>query len=99
MRIEPSDVLHLDIDALVHVLLDRGSFNGSDTSLLLEPRVVLGVSIVPGVFGVYAGASYQWRIGHTDPLVEGPVLVTDYGDVGTAHVFGWPALLAGIELF
>ena len=98
VRLQPADIVHVDIDGLVHLLLDEGSFNGSNAGYVIEPRVVVGVSIVPEVFGVVAGLSYQWRMGQTDPGITGPALVTDFGDSGDTHVHGWPALLLGIEL-
>jgi hypothetical protein len=99
-RIGLSELLHIDIDALAHVLVDDGTLNDQSVSFLVEPRVTVTIAIVPGIVGIYLGASYQWLFGPTIPGISGPLFsTTTYGDPGTATIHGWPALSGGVELF
>lgn len=87
--------LHLDVDALAHVVLDEQTGNDGP-SLLAELRVVFGARVLD-VFGLYAGLSYQLHV-RTSPLeggLGGPLLETAF----SPEVHGWPAIVGGIELF
>ena len=87
--------LHLDVDALAHIVLDDQTSNDGP-GLLAELRVVFGARVLD-VFGLYAGLSYQLHV-RRSPIeggLGGPLLETAF----SPDVHGWPAILGGIELF
>lgn len=87
--------LHLDVDALAHIVLDDQTSNDGP-GLLAELRVVFGARVLD-VFGLYAGLSYQLHV-RRSPIeggLGGPLLETAF----SSDVHGWPAILGGIELF
>lgn len=87
--------LHLDVDALAHVVLDDRAGNDGP-SMLAELRVLFGARVLD-VFGLYAGLSYQLHV-RRSPVeggLGGPLLETAF----SPDVHGWPAILGGIELF
>ncbi len=93
-RAQLADIVHLDVEGLVHALLDdRVSQYGP--GLMTELRVLAGVTLLDGV-AVYAGLAYRIQITRAaTPELGAPLLAHDLG-VG---VRGFPALVAGVELF
>lgn len=95
VRIPFDESVHLDFDALAHVVLDQrvGNFG---PSTLAETRAVLGARLFD-VLGLYAGIGYQVLVepSHEAGGLGGPFALTAF----SATTRGWPVLHGGIQLF
>ncbi len=106
LRARFGERIHLDFDALCRSLIttDGGaSSNSARFALLSEARVVLGAKIF-GVLGAYVGLAYQVQVdlNERDPVISysQPRLSTTFSDDAfSPTVQGWPALIAGVQLF
>jgi len=103
VRAQLADIVHLDIEATTHALID-GDVRQFGPGLLAEVRAQVGVDFTDGVAG-YLGIGYRVQVVHspTAPL-DDPLLSHWYGaarptDYPNAAARGWPFLVGGVELF
>lgn len=99
-RIEPVDILHVDVELVTSAVLDR-TLGHRGPDLLGDARLLFGVRIVEGL-GIYAALGY--RLHYTgdrrdDVELGAPFGVSELVSDSTDLLRGWPALHAGVELF
>jgi hypothetical protein len=98
--LEPSPELHLDLEAMYGVMLDRTlSQRAPDT--LTDVRLVLGAHLF-GAVGIYGAIG--WRLHHatnrSDPVELGaPFLESELASSTTSLVRAWPTVEVGVELY
>lgn len=104
VRATPSERVHLDFDAVGHVLVDRHTDDGNgNVESMTSGRILVGIRLVRGL-SLVAGASYDVLVTPRDrtggfgmldaELLNSPRL-TGVDDV---RVLGWPSLMLGLQV-
>ncbi|MEZ4339137.1 MAG: hypothetical protein R3B82_21160 [Sandaracinaceae bacterium] len=99
-RIEPSELIHLDIETSAGAVLDRAlSQRGPD--VIGDLRLVLAIRIFDG-FAIFGGIGYRlhFTADRTDDVELGaPFGESVLTESATSLLRGWPAIQLGVELF
>lgn len=99
-RIEPSELLHIDIETTTGAVLDR-ALGQRGPDLIGDLRLVLAVRVFDG-FAIFGGVGYRLHFtgDRTDDVELGaPFGESVLAESSTSLLRGWPAIQAGVELF